>query len=74
MNESTKLMRTFPAAPGEQVILANMQKGPFNRWAFRNMRRMLPTGNVWRGEGRHEHCSTRRCGSMISSSRTPRGP
>ena len=51
MNESPKLMRTFPAAPGEQVILANMQEGPFNRWAFRNMRRMLPTGNVWRGEG-----------------------
>ena len=51
MNESLRLMRTFPAAPGEQVILANMQKGPFNRWAFRNMRRMLPTGNVWRGDG-----------------------
>ena len=51
MVENLKLMRTFPAAPGEQVILANMQKGPFNRWAFRNMRRMLPTGNVWRGAG-----------------------
>ncbi len=51
MNDATRLMRTFPAAPDEQVILANMQKGPFNRWAFRNMRRMLPTANVWRGDG-----------------------
>ena len=51
MNESLRLMRTFPAAPGEQAILANLQVAPFNRWAFRNMRRLLPTGNVWRGEG-----------------------
>lgn len=51
MNESLRLMRTFPAAPGEQVILANLQQARFNRWAFRNMRRLLPTGNVWRGEG-----------------------
>ncbi len=51
MNESLRLMRTFPAASGEQVILANLQQTPFNRWAFRNMRRLLPTGNVRRGEG-----------------------
>ena len=51
MNEAARLMRTFPAAPGEQVVRENMQKGPFNRWAFRNMRRLLPTANVWRGEG-----------------------
>ena len=51
MNETPRSMRTFPAAPGEQVTLENMQRGPFNRWAFRNMRRMLPTANVWRGDG-----------------------
>jgi hypothetical protein len=51
MTEPTELMRTFPAAPGTQVTIANMQEGPFNRWAFRNLRRLLPTGNVWRGTG-----------------------
>ncbi|MBT5434638.1 MAG: hypothetical protein P8Q36_01065 [Alphaproteobacteria bacterium] len=51
MNETPRLMRTFPAAGDEQVTLANMQEGPFNRWAFRNLRRMLPTGNVWSGDG-----------------------
>ena len=51
MSEAPRLMRSFPAAPGEQVTLENMQEGPFNRWAFRNLRRMLPTANVWRGDG-----------------------
>ncbi len=45
------LMRRFPPQAGEQVTLANMQEGPFNRWAFRNMRRLLPSANVWRGDG-----------------------
>lgn len=51
MSEALRLMRSAPAAPGEQVTLANMQEGPYNRWAFRNLRRLLPTANVWRGDG-----------------------
>ena len=51
MSEAPRLMRSGPAAPGEQVTLANMQEGPYNRWAFRNLRRLLPTANVWRGDG-----------------------
>ena len=51
MIEPTALMRTFPASPETQVTIANMQEGPFNRWAFRHLRRMLPTANVWRGTG-----------------------
>ena len=51
MTEPTDLMRSFPASPETQVTIANMQEGPFNRWAFRNLRRMLPTANVWRGTG-----------------------
>ena len=49
--EPTELMRRFPASPETQVTIANMQEGPFNRWAFRNLRRLLPTANVWRGTG-----------------------
>ncbi len=51
MADELSLMRRFPAGDSEQVTIANMQEGPFNRWAFRNMRRLLPTANVWRGDG-----------------------
>lgn len=51
MNETAGSMRGFPPAPEGQVTLANMQQAPFNRWAFRNLRRLLPTANVWRGDG-----------------------
>ncbi len=51
MNETPRLMRTFPAAEGEQVVPANRREDPYNRWVFRNLRRMLPTGNVWSGDG-----------------------
>ena len=51
MTDSAQLMNTFPAMEGGQVTIANMQEGPYNRWAFRNMRRLLPSANVWRGNG-----------------------
>ena len=50
MFERLDLMREFPARGATQVTIANMQTSPYNRWAFRNMRRILPTGNVWRGD------------------------
>ena len=50
MFEAVGLMRKFPPEAGDQVTIANMQEGPFNRWAFRNMRRLLPSANVWRGD------------------------
>ena len=51
MFDAVNLMQGFPPEAGEQVTIANMQEGPFNRWAFRNMRRLLPSANVWRGDG-----------------------
>ena len=51
MFDTVDLMREFPPRAGSQVTIANMQEGPWNRWAFRNMRRLLPTANVWRGDG-----------------------
>lgn len=51
MGDELSLMRRFPAGDEHQVTIANMQDGPFNRWAFRNLRRLLPTANVWRGDG-----------------------
>src|SRR5438876_7634958 len=37
------LMTGFPPAPEAQVTLANWQDPPFNRWAFRHMRELIPS-------------------------------
>jgi CubicO group peptidase (beta-lactamase class C family) len=37
------LMTGFPPAPQAQVTLANWQDPPFNRWAFRHMRELIPS-------------------------------
>jgi CubicO group peptidase (beta-lactamase class C family) len=47
----TRLMDGFPPAPQNQVTLANWQDPPFNRWSFRNVRNLLPSANIWRGDG-----------------------
>jgi CubicO group peptidase (beta-lactamase class C family) len=38
-----ELMTGFPPAPETQVTLANWQDPPFNRWAFRHMRELIPS-------------------------------
>jgi CubicO group peptidase (beta-lactamase class C family) len=38
-----ELMSGFPPAPESQVTLANWQDPPFNRWAFRHMRELIPS-------------------------------
>ena len=40
------LMDDFPPVPGRLVTLANWRKAPFSAWAFRNVRRLLPTANI----------------------------
>ena len=37
------LMTGFPPSPDSQVTLANWQDPPFNRWAFRHMRELIPS-------------------------------
>src|ERR1700722_6978427 len=37
------LMTGFPPSPDSQVTLANWQDPPFNRWAFRHMRELMPS-------------------------------
>src|SRR6516225_514756 len=37
------LMAGFPPAPESQVTLSNWQDPPFNRWAFRHMRELIPS-------------------------------
>ena len=46
-----ELMRGFPPPPDRQVTLANWRLAPFNRWAFHNMRQILPTAAIHRANG-----------------------
>ncbi|VVE90518.1 serine hydrolase domain-containing protein [Pandoraea bronchicola] len=48
----TEWMQGAPPSADRMVTLANGGFGyPRSRWSFSNMRRLLPTANVWRGEG-----------------------
>jgi CubicO group peptidase (beta-lactamase class C family) len=38
-----ELMAGFPPVPEARVTLANWQDPPFNRWAFRHMRELIPS-------------------------------
>ena len=40
------VMRGFPPPPEWRITLDNWDKPPFNRWSFRNIRRVLPTAPV----------------------------
>jgi CubicO group peptidase (beta-lactamase class C family) len=40
---AAELMAGFPPAPADRVTLANWQDPPFNRWAFRHMRELIPS-------------------------------
>jgi CubicO group peptidase (beta-lactamase class C family) len=46
-----EMMQGFPPPAGGQVTLANWRQPPFNRWAFQNVRQIVPTAGVWRGVG-----------------------
>jgi CubicO group peptidase (beta-lactamase class C family) len=43
LDGAPELMTGFPPAPESQVTLANWQDPPFNRWAFRHMRELIPS-------------------------------
>jgi CubicO group peptidase (beta-lactamase class C family) len=45
-----ELMTGFPPAPDAQVTLANWQDPPFNRWAFRHMRELIPSHPIPAGQ------------------------
>jgi CubicO group peptidase (beta-lactamase class C family) len=45
-----ELMTGFPPAREAQVTLANWQDPPFNRWAFRHMRELIPSHLIPAGQ------------------------
>ncbi len=45
------LMQGWPPDKSAQVTRDNWQEPPYNRWAFWRMRELLPSQQVWRGDG-----------------------
>src|SRR6266853_1074883 len=52
LDSGPELMAGFPPAPRSQVTLANWQDPPFNRWAFRHMRELIPSQLIAADPGR----------------------
>lgn len=46
-----ELMQGFPVADEEVVTLKNFMAPPYNRWAFQHIRELVPTRDVYRGDG-----------------------
>lgn len=55
MSSAPKMMTGFPPPPEGQVTLQNWRTPPWNVWAFHNVRRLLPTGPIPRGNGPVRH-------------------
>lgn len=63
--DASEIMAGFPSPPSGQVTLANWRLPPFNRWAFRNVRQILPTAAIPHGEASGE--AFRRSGRAIET-------
>ncbi len=46
-----KTMRGFPVTPDTRVPRDEWDRAPWNRWSFQHIREILPTVEVWRGNG-----------------------
>ena len=44
-------MQGFPVPAENRVPLEDWDRAPWNRWAFHHVREILPTAEVWRGQG-----------------------
>lgn len=44
-------MHGFPVAPEDRVPIEDWDRAPWNRWSFQHLREILPTAEVWRGDG-----------------------
>ena len=44
--DPARIMRGFPPPPEQRVDRSRLLRPPYNRWAFKNMRRLLPTAPI----------------------------
>jgi CubicO group peptidase (beta-lactamase class C family) len=56
MNE---IMQGFPVLPVQRVPRQEWDRAPWNQWSFQNVRQILPTTEVWRGEGKVNQLSVK---------------
>lgn len=47
-----KIMQGYPVPPKSRVPRQDWDRAPWNRWSFQNIRHILPTTEVWRGNGK----------------------
>jgi CubicO group peptidase (beta-lactamase class C family) len=47
----TNIMHGFPVPPDQRVPQHDWDRAPWNRWTFQHVSEMLPTTEVWRGQG-----------------------
>jgi CubicO group peptidase (beta-lactamase class C family) len=47
----SKIMQGFPVLGDQRVPRDQWDRAPWNRWSFQNVRQILPTTEVWRGNG-----------------------
>ena len=54
-----KIMQGFPVASEHRIPRNDWDRAPWNRWSFQNVRQILPTTEVWRGDGPINHFERR---------------
>jgi len=47
-----EIMQGFPVAATQRIPRHDWDRAPWNRWSFQNVRQILPTTEVWRGDGK----------------------
>ena len=47
----TQIMQGFPVPPSSRIPRHDWDRAPWNRWTFQHVRQLLPTAEVWRGDG-----------------------
>ena len=47
----TRIMQGFPVPATQRIPRQDWDRAPWNRWTFQNVRQILPTTEVWRGDG-----------------------
>jgi CubicO group peptidase (beta-lactamase class C family) len=45
------LMQGYPAPEDKRVTRSNLMRAPYNRWGFQHMRELMPTAEIYRGDG-----------------------
>ncbi len=48
----SEIMQGFPVPPEQRIPRSEWDRPPWNRWSFQHVREILPTAEMWRGDGK----------------------